>query len=217
MTKNQFAERLAYALNEPLNVVLKENIKFSLNGWRAMFIRRDVQANGMSDGFLQRFYVPLIKVDKADSCNFNLDCVTVLRTTNPIPKPVRLKNDTLFKFVGTVNGKPFSQVEYEEVPYTCYNKFTNRDIKFTYINDYAYFFNNTKLKQVAFQYIVEDPSKINNVCTSDTCYNDDSDYPLPEDMMPQILSGILSGEFKILNPLNEEVSVDNTKNENEDE
>lgn len=217
MTKSQFAERIAYALNEPLNVILKENIKFSLNGWRAMFIRRDVQSNGMSDGFLQRFDVDLVKVDKADSCNFNLDCTTVLRTTNSIPRPVRLKSDTLFKFVGTVDGKPFSQVEYEEVPYTCYNKFTSGDIKFAYVNDILYFFNNTKLKKARLQYIVEDPSKINDVCTSGTCYTDDSQYPLPEDMVPQILSGILSGEFKILNPLNEEVAVDNTKNENEDQ
>lgn len=213
MTKNQIAERIAYALNEPLNVPLKENIKFSINNWRATLIRRDVQANGMSDGFLQRFYVDLQKVDKADACNFNLNCVEILRTKNPIPRPVRLKSDTLFKFVGTVDGKSFSQVEYEEVPYTCYKRFTSKDIKFCYVNEYIYIFNNTKLKKIAFQYIVADPSSINNSCTDDTCLNDDSEYPLPEDMVPQIIAAILSGEFKITNPVNEEVSINKTNQE----
>lgn len=212
MTKNQWAERIAFALKEPLNVMLKENIKFSLNGWRAMFIRRDVQANGMSDVFLQRFYVDLVKVDKADACNFNLDCTTILRTKGPIPKPVRLKADTLFKFVGSVDGIPFTQTEYEEVPYTCYNKYTSKEIRFCYINDYGYFFNNTKLKKAAFQYVIEDPSSINNVCDMETCYSDNSEYPLPADMMPQIISGILSGEFRISpNPVNDEVKINKTE------
>lgn len=207
VTLNKIVERIAYALNEPLNIVLKENLKFSVMYWRSVLIRRDVQANGMSDTFLQRFYIDLVKVDKADSCNFDLDCTTVLRSTNTIPRPVRLKNDSLFKFVGTVDGKAFPQVEYEEVPYTCYNRFTSKTIRFCYINDYLYFFNNNKLKKVALQYVVEDPFSINNTCTTDTCFNADSEYPCPADMIQQIVTGILSGEFKILNPVNEEVQV----------
>lgn len=211
MTRNQIAERIAYALNEPFNVPLKENIKFSLNPWRALLMRRDIASNGMSDVFLQKFHITLTKVDKADACNFNLGCVKVLRSTNPVPKPVRLKNDILFKFVGTVDGKPFSKVEYEEVPYTCYNKFTSGDWRYAYINDYIYVFNNTKLKYLALQYAVEAPELINLSCTAGTCYSDDSDYPLPGDMVQQIIAGILSGEFKILNPLSEEIEVTNTE------
>jgi len=207
MTRGQFAERIAYALNEPLNIPLIENIKFSINAWRAMFIRRDIQANGMSDVFLQRFYVDLIKVDKADACDFELDCTTILRTKFKIPKPVRLKSDSSFKFIGNVDGKPFTQVEFEEMKYTCYNRFTSNEIRFTYINDYIYIFNNTKLKKLSLQYIIEDPYSINNICTEDSCLNDESEYPMPMDMIPQIISGILSGEFKIMNPVNQEVTV----------
>ncbi len=207
MTKNQIAERIAYALNEPLNIVLRENIKFSLNYWRALLMRRDIATNGMSDVFLQKFNITLTKVDKADACNFNLDCVKVLRSTTTIPKPVRLKSDILFKFVGTVDGKPFTQVQYEEVPYTCYNKFTSRDWRYAYINDYIYIFNNTKLKYLALQYAVEAPEMINLSCTAGTCYSDDSDYPCPLDMVQQIVAGILSGEFKTLNPVNETIEV----------
>lgn len=210
-TKSQWAERIAYALNEPLNVPLKENIKFSLDGWRAMFIRRDVQANGLSESFLQRFDIELVKVDKADACNFNLDCTKILRSKNPVPRPVRLKNDVLFKFVGDISGKPFTPVEYEEVPYTCYNKYTSKVIRYNYTNDYLYFFNNTKLKYARIQCIVENPADINSLCTDATCWNDlTSEYPLPLDMMPQIIEGILKGEFKILNPQNQEVAINKT-------
>lgn len=206
MTRNQIAERIAYALNDPHNVTLKENIKFSINYWRALLMRRDVEKNGMSDTWLQRFYIDLVKVSKADACNFDLNCVQVLRSTNPIPKPVRLKNDSLFKFIGTVDGKPMAQVEYEEVPYTCYNRFTSKDYRFAYINDYIYVFNNTKLKKLALQYAIEEPQKINLSCTSDTCYSDDLEYPCPADVVQQIIAGILSGEFRII-PVTEEVEV----------
>ena len=211
MTLNEISERIAYALNEPLNYILKENIKFSVKYWRALLIRRDVQANGLSDEFLQRIYLDLIKVDKADACNFNLNCTDVLRTKNPIPRPLRLKNDILFKFVGTVDGKPFSYVEYEEVAYTCYNKFTSKDIKYNYTNNYLYVFNNTKLKKIAIQSAFSDPTEVNQFCNTDTCYTDDMEFPCPYDMVQQIVQGILSNEFKILNPLDEEVDIESER------
>jgi hypothetical protein len=207
MTLNQIAERIAYDKGQPFNIMLKEHIKLSVNYWRAIIMRRDVATNGMSDMFLQRFYIDLKKVDKADACNFDLDCVRILRSVNTIPRPIRLKNDTIFKFVGTVEGKPFSQVEYEEVPYTCYNRYTSKEIRFAYINDYLYIFNNTKLKKMALQYAVEVPSLINNSCTTDTCYTDDTEYPCPLDIVQQIITGIMSGEYKLLNPVSEEVEV----------
>lgn len=215
MTLNEIAERIAYDKGEPFNVMLKEHIKLSVNYWRAILMRRDVTANGMSDMFLQRFFVSLQKVDRADACNFDLECTKVLRTVNPIPRPVRLKNDVTFKFVGTVEGKPFSPVEYEEVPYTCYNRFTPKDIRFCYVNDYLYIFNNTKFKTIMLQYAVEDPRSINLSCTEGSCYDDNQDYPCPLDTVQQIITGILSGEYRLLNPVSEEVEVvkepENTK------
>jgi len=214
---NQIAERIAYEKKDPFNVMLKENIKLSVNFWRATLIRRDVQANGLSEAFLQKYEVELVKVDKADSCNFNLDCVKVLRSKNPIPKAVRLKNDVIYKFVGSVDGKPWAQVEYEEVPYTCYNKFTPKDVRFAIINDYLYVFNNTKLKWARLQHIVEYPNLINTSCTNSTCFTDDSEYPCPADLLHSIVTGIMSGEFRMINPVDTEVQV--TKelpNNNED-
>lgn len=203
-TLNQIAERIAFAQNQPLNIMLKENLKFSVRYWRAILIRRDIYANGMSDEFLQRIYIPLIKVDKADACNFDLDCVKVLRTAVEIPKPIRVKNDVLFKFVGTADGKPFTYTEYEEVPYTCYNKYTSKSLRYAYINGFIYVFNNTLLKQLAIQTPFVDPYQANSLCEG--CFTDDSEFPCPEDMIQQIVQGIITGELRVI-PVDEEVDI----------
>lgn len=209
---NAIAEHIAYELKDPLNVVLKENIKFSIKYWRALLIRRDIAKNGLSDEFLQRFYFDLVTVDKADACNFNLDCL-ILRSKFEIPTPIRLNNDILFKFVGNVDGKAWTYTEYEEVPYVAYNKFTSKEIRYTYVNRYFYIFGNTKLRKGAVQAPFADPALINTSCTTDTCYSDDVDFPIAADMLQQIVQGILTTEYKIMNPKDEEVEIDTEANQ----
>lgn len=207
MTLNQAADRIAYALNEPTNFVLKENIKFSIIYYRALFIRRDIVTNGQSDEFLQSFNSPLIKVDKGDNCYYDLDC-DVLRTENKIPKPLRLKTDVIFKFVGTPTGKPFAYSEFEEVQYRCANKYTGNEPVFSYINGYIYIYNVTKLKFVRIQQVTEDPRQVTFCSTADTCYSDDDEFPMPADFMADIVTNILSKEFRILDPKDEQVKID---------
>ncbi|HNQ21195.1 MAG TPA: hypothetical protein PKI46_09060, partial [Bacteroidales bacterium] len=84
-------------------------------------------------------------------------------------------------------------------------------------NDYLYVFNNTKLKWARLQHIVEYPNLINTSCTNSTCFTDDSEYPCPADLLHSIVTGIMSGEFRMINPVDTEVQV--TKelpNNNED-
>ena len=172
-----------------------------------MFIRRDVAANGLSDEFLQKFHAPLIKVDKADDCAFNLDC-TILRTENKVPKPVRLKSDVLFKFVGTPTGNAFTYTEFEEIRYRLKTKYNSNIIIYSYINDYLYIYNATKLKYAAIQAIFVDPSKIKFCATGDTCYSDDQEFPIAADFLADIVANIISKEFKIMNPTDEQVNLD---------
>lgn len=204
-TLNESAEHIAFELKDPLNVELKENIKFSLKYWRATLIRRDVARNGMSTEFLQRYYFDLIKVDKADACNFNLDC-QILRSKYEIPVPIRLNNDSAYKFIGDVNGKGWTETEYEEIPYVAYNKYTSKDIRVAIVNRYFYVFGNTKLRKGMTQAAWANPSLINNDCEGN-CYTDDSEFPLPLDMLQQITQGILSTEYKIMNFKDNEVEI----------
>lgn len=208
---NKYAERLAYALNDPLNMMLRANLKFSIIYWRATLIRRDVQQNGLSDEFLQRFFFDLIKVDKVDNCNYTIGCDYILRSKYVIPKPVRLKTDVTFKFVGVLdqkdNFKAATYVEFEEFRYTEHNKYTPKVIRYNWTNGYFYFFTNTLLKRGIAQAILVDPSSVASLC-DEVCYTDDSEFPLAEDMFQAIVQGILKGEFPIMNPQDTEVTIE---------
>lgn len=211
-TLNQISERIAYALNDPLNTMLKENLKFSIKYWRSMLIRRDIEKNGLSDEYLQRINIDLIKVDKADACDFTIGCDYILRSKYKIPKPVRVKNDVLFKFVGIFdlqgNLKPTTYTEFEEFRYTKFNRVTSNSIRYNYTNGYLYFFNNTMLKKATIQSPFSDPSQVNMSCDS-LCYDDDMEFPCPDDMIQQIFQGIIGGEFPMkVKPLSEEVDVE---------
>lgn len=204
MSLNKIAERIAYGLDDPFNVMLLENIKFSIKNLRATFIRRDITANNLSPEYLQRIKINLIKVDKADICNLNLDCVNVLRTETVIPQFLRWKSDVPFKFFGTLDGKSFTYTEYEEIPYTCYNRFTNNILRYSLINGYAYVFNNTLLKYAFLEHIFIDPYEANTLCTG--CFDDDSPFPCPADIVEQIIQEIWK-EFRKV-PKDEEIKID---------
>ncbi len=211
-TLNQIAERIAYALNDPLDTMLKENLKFSIKYWRSMLIRRDVAQNGLSDEFLQRIYIDLVKVDKADACDFAIGCDVILRSKYKVPKPVRLKTDVVFKFVGIFdlenNLKATTYTEFEEFRYTKFNRFTDKSVRYNYTNGYLYFFNNTMLKKAVIQSAFSDPTSVNTACDT-PCYDDNMEFPCADDMIQQIFQGIVNGEFPMkTKPLSEEVAVE---------
>lgn len=209
-TLNQISERIAYAKNDPFNIMLLENIKFSVKYWRSMLIRRDIERNGLSDEYLQKIWVDLEKVDKIDPCNPS--CGIILRTKYRIPKPVRIKSDVLFKFVGGLDQNddlvPFTYVEGEELRFTKFNRFTSKSVRFCYVNGYLEVYNNTFFKKMLIQTPFSDPSQVNTMC-DEPCYNDDMEFPCPDDMIQQIVAGILGGELQIqAKPLDPQVKVD---------
>lgn len=212
-TLNKISERIAYALNDPFNVMLLENIKFSVKYWRATLIRRDIERNGYSDEYSQKISLDLIKVDKLDDCNFTFGCDNILRTKFKIPKPIRIKADVLFKFIGIIdlqgNYKPITYSEIEEIRYTKFNRYTSNVVRCSYINGYVYIYNNTLIKKLFINTPWADPSAINIACGTE-CYNDDMEFPCPDDMIQQIFNGIVSGEFPMkTKPLGEEIQIEN--------
>ncbi len=208
---NQIAERCAYGLDQPNNILLKEHIKFSIKAWRATLIRRDIAANGISDEFLQTIKVPLEKIGKIDACETSPECY-ILRTKYKVPKSIRLKADVNYKFVGIYdehdNLKPITYVEPEEFRYTKFNSFTSNVIRYTNENQYFKLYNNTLLKSLVIQTAFSDPRELNTSCDEE-CYNDDMDYPISEDMIFSIIQGLIKGEFLIQNPTDEEVNIVN--------
>ena len=199
-TLNEIVYNIAETVGKGLDVILRERLKFTVKYYRAEFIRQDIERNGISSVFQQRFTAKLVKTDLADSCALTVGC-TVLKTEKPIPTPVRIKTSGgLFKYVGTADfADAFSYREVQELKYSKYNKFTGNSISYDYKNNHIYVFNNTKIKFVTVQGIFEDPESVNS-CASEVCYTDDSPYPISADMIRRITLGIRSGELAIMTP-----------------
>lgn len=195
---NQIAHTICDRLNQPFNVMLHERKKFEVKYWRAELIRQDVNKNGLSYEFIQSFVTELVKVDKADNCVVGINC-TILRTATKIPKPVRLKEDVPFKYVGEVGGNAsYPYTELEELKYTLANKYTGKSIRYNYTNGYIYIFNNTKLKYLSLQGIFTNPELVNDCVASGStvCYNDDMEFPIADDMLRVIIDGLVNEELK---------------------
>ena len=204
---NEAAELIAIRMGGQFNEVLKDSIKFSIKYYRAEFIRQDMERNRTSPLYIQKYIAILKKVDKADSALIDVDC-NILRTTNPIPTPVRVKGAP-FKFVGSPDGKKiYTYGELEELPFLKHLKFNPNIIKYTYINNYGYILNTSKLKWARFDAPYASPELvgIDTADSSGICYTDDMEFPIPIDMLRSITQGILSQELRLV-PDDQEVTI----------
>lgn len=214
-TLNNIADFLADRLGRPFDDFLKVDLKFAVKYWRAFLIRQDVERNGTSREFLQRFILPLVKVDKADSCAIDIGCL-VLKTGRLVPKPVRLKQPVPFKYVGEVGGDgSWTHTELEELQFTKENKYTSNVIRYNYINNLIYVYGNIRVKFVAIEGVFANPEEAIDYCVgSADCVTDDEPFPIGEDMLKTLMDGILKGEFNIKAPIEKqdvEVTNDNDR------
>lgn len=204
-TLNQISSIIAHRRNRGFDFAYLQQVKFTVRYWTAELIRRDVERNGMSREYLRRFTTKLIKVDAADTCVIDVGC-EILRSVETIPTPVRLKLDEPFKYVGETGGGIISgnlawaHCELNELPLIAYNKYTPKETRYTYINNYIYvyaFKHNNRFKYVTIEGVFTDLTKVKDLCAnSGACFTDDEEFPIGEDMLRSLIQGILTGEFK---------------------
>lgn len=195
---NQIADSVSAALGDENNYSLKERIKFTVKYYRARFLRNDIEKNGLAKEYIIPIQAELILVDKLDSCYIELGC-KILRTKNRIPKPLRLKNDSLFKFAGSIDHSIiFTYTEAEELQFTKFNRFTSDVGRYWIFDYYVYVAFRKGFKWLGLDYVPLNPEEAIKLCDKE-CYDDDMEFPLPEDMLVSIIQGMLKGEFAILN------------------
>lgn len=63
-----------------------------------------------------------------------------------------------------------------------------------------YIYNAEGLEYINIRGVFEDPTDVAKFgdCAGSGCYNENSDFPIPMDMISQINNGILAGELKML-------------------
>lgn len=172
-------------------------VKFMLKYCRAMFIRRDLDVNWFSSKIYEQDLgeLKMIPVDKAEAPCFELGC-NVYRTEKKLPKFLRLKAKEGITFTGAVDKTTrIDLILPERAPFIKYSKYTNSIPRLYYLNGYIYS-TSDDLIYINVRGILENPEDANNyLCDGEACYTNDSEYPLPADMIQQITDLILSKEM----------------------
>lgn len=201
---NQLISEIAHAVGDPNNVPLRRNIRYAILHTRNELIRKSYENHHYIDkGLNQRFRISLSNVPDGDLKNsIGLDLPVVKRTTNKVPKPVRLPNGLPFQSVRTAgyrNNEIAFAKEGSAQFYHCLTGFCNQPI-YDYINGYIYFFGNpdwfTGIENIIIESVFEMPhlipeetfetiKEVDNSIDAENQFDDD-EFLLPEDMIGTI-------------------------------
>ena len=214
---------LAHSLGQPNNHVLRENLKLLIIQTRNECIRRSYENHGYVDkGLTQRFRVTLTEVNDGDitipdEIKDYVAIDKIKRTTEKVPRPVRLTNNLPFdrvSSVGYANNREFPYIKEttarfrNSVPGLC------GAISYDYINEYLYLYpprrGTLELNQIVIESAFEHPNEIslgNGEITTDNLIYDDNEYLIPEDMYGQIKDIIYKRDL-----LNQHRETDETPN-----
>ena len=214
---------LAHSLGQPNNHVLRENIKLLIIQTRNECIRRSYENHGYVDkGLTQRFRVTLIEVNDGDitipdEIKDYVAIDKIKRTTEKVPRPIRLTNNLPFdrvSSVGYANNREFPYIKEttarfrNSVPGLC------GAVSYDYINEYLYLYpprrGTFELNQIVIESAFEHPNEIslgNGEITTDNLIYDDNEYLIPEDMYGQIKDIIYKRDL-----LNQHRETDETPN-----
>ena len=220
---SMMVSELAHSLGQPNNHVLRENLKLLIIQTRNECIRRSYENHGYVDkGLTQRFRVTLTEVNDGDitipdEIKDYVAIDKIKRTTEKVPRPIRLTNNLPFdrvSSVGYANNREFPYIKEttarfrNSVPGLC------GAISYDYINEYLYLYpprrGTFELNQIVIESAFEHPNEIslgNGEITTDNLIYDDNEYLIPEDMYGQIKDIIYKRDL-----LNQHRETDETPN-----
>lgn len=183
-------------------LITKELVAYHIRNVRAQLIKQDSNRGYSADPYIIQDLgcLDLEKVDTADCCNDNSDCI-VLRTVKPIPSTIEMHHKQLITRVGPIDktGMSFDWIDYSRVPFIGLNKFTKNRIKAyqMYNNGHIYLITPgilaQGLKKINVQGVFENPEDAATYtkCDGSSCYNDDTAYPIKSWMIPTITKMVI--------------------------
>jgi hypothetical protein len=179
-----------------------EQIKFNILHYRAMFIRRDYARNGKITRHLEQDLkcIALETTDTNKCCGgFNMGC-NIAKTVVRIPKTVRFNFKEAITFVGLPDGMERIQlIEPYMAKLASYAKYTGNNRKAFMIEDHMYILNAEGMTNINIRGVFEDPRDLAAFdCDGIDCYNDNSEFPMPMDMIQLITTGMSQGELQLL-------------------
>lgn len=192
---NQIVYNLAEAAGDATNTVLIERLKFQVEYYRALLIRRDsVQNFNIPDALTTTITYNMEWVNAVEGCNVALPC-QILRTTEQVPTPVNTKNASGFLYVGAVDGQEsYQYVSAEQLVYALTGKFTGNSPKYFYSGGYIYTVNSSAMC-IDVKMVVEAP--VTGGSSGSPCIDPDDEYPITMDMVQRVTQSILAGELRV--------------------
>lgn len=197
---SQLVSEFAHSLKQPNNKVLRENIRLLIIHTRNEVIRRSYENHNYVDkGLTQRFKVTLTDVydGELDLSDIEEDFVDkIKRSSQKVPKPVRLTNNLPFDRVSSVGYRTSREIPFiketsarfrAHLPGMC------GMACYDYINGYIYIFpsdnNSFDLNQIVIEGAFEHPNIIeeaNGEVDETSLMLDENEWLLSEDMIGQI-------------------------------
>jgi hypothetical protein len=191
----------AHSLKQPNNAALRENIKALIIHTRNEVIRRSYENHGYIDkGLTQRFKVSLTDVYDGEitlpDAYADVDITEVKRSTQKVPRPVRLPNNLPFDRVSSVGYKTSREFPYIKETSARFRSFVPGLCGmpcYDYINGYIYIFPSDNyglnLSTICIESAFEHPTEIevsNGEVDGMTALMDENEWLLSEDMIGQI-------------------------------
>lgn len=231
---NQLTSEIAHAVGQPNNIPLRRNIKYAIIHTRNELIRHSFENNRYVDkGLQQRVRVSIVNVPDGDVIDDGTSLIKpIKRTSQKVPRPVRLTNNLPFQSIRTVG------YDNTELPFAkeASAKFYSHLVGmcnlpcWDYINEYIYFFNKddmgiwfNNINSIIIESVFETPhlidietyEKVNDntertIDTEDSF--DDDEFLLPEDMIGSIKDIIFKRNLLQVPRETNEVPTDNLLN-----
>lgn len=191
-TLNKLAYDLAETVDRENDYAFVRRMKDHVIAYRSLFFRRDQsRGNRLPVEFIQDLgCLDMKKVPSVECCGIDLGC-TIYRTVEKVPRPIRTKIGEAFTYVGTIDGKnPFTQSTRVEASFRSFDRFRNVSEFYVYENGYIYVFN-VKPDKISVKGVFADPREVTAMGYCEVeCFDDDSEFPMAEDMAPGLLLAI---------------------------
>ena len=164
-TFSNLVDSLAEKLGQSNNYAFKEMLKLDIISARATLIKREYEKSRFyNESLVQTIKcVPMISVN-ASECNTITGFGKVIRSKYKIPKPLLVKDNTVFLSITTplVNNKrrSITIIRPEEVEFIEFRRFTAKDAFATYENENIYLHNVTNLFNISVRGLFENPYSV---------------------------------------------------------
>jgi hypothetical protein len=176
-------------------------IEFNVKHYRAMLLRRDFARNGLVSRHVEQDLgcIELEKVNASKCCKLPKEC-DVVRTVVDIPRTVRFNFTDAITHVSDPSGLiTIPVVDALTVQFLPYDRFTKNTRKAYMIEDKLYIYNPGGMDTINIRGVFEDPEVVAKFeCDGRNCYDDQSDFPMPLDMVQAITDGLVKGTFMMI-------------------